>query len=169
MHEAMNENSLALIMLREWAPTVFTIVFGGLFASIVIPIWQDRFNRSRALVDRKIILAERIAADFQQYITSWRRLIQISEFERQKGSLTAAESDRKGDFVKQRNDSRDSLFEGFSVLRIHYSPATVDKVEKFIQWDETKTIAELSNLPKISEWSVWKDNILASMKREMEK
>ena len=51
--------------LTDWMPPLITIVIGGLFASILFPAWQSRFNKSKAASSRRLEIAESVAKHFQ--------------------------------------------------------------------------------------------------------
>lgn len=158
------ESPLAL-MMRHWGPPLITIVLGGLFASILFPRWQEAHTRARAMAQHRLDLTEGLASAFAQYITAWRRLIDIASLGQQR-PLTETEIERRDAFVIQRNGARDTLLDLCARGQLYFSDQACDLVAAFIAWDSAQTSKQLGELPEIAEWRQWETRILQRLKRE---
>ncbi|PSH68602.1 hypothetical protein CU102_12625 [Phyllobacterium brassicacearum] len=168
LFESLNERSFVVIFLSDWVPSLITIVAGGVFASILLPIWQDKSAKSKALAGRRLDIAESVTKSFQKYIVSWRRLMDISKLE-QKSGLSDEQKATKGELVASRNASRDALLESLAMTRIYFSTPCVTVVTSFVEWDEERASERLDQLPGISDWRIWEADVLRSIQREVAK
>jgi hypothetical protein len=150
---------------KDSIPTLVSIIVGGLFASILFPRWQSRYTRTKTLTEHRFALTEALAAQFQAYVTAWRRLIQISTLETGR-ALSEEEAARKGAFVVQRNEARDALWASFARGQLYFTDQTCDIIRKFMEWDETQGSKTLADLPSIEEWRQWESRLLAQLKRD---
>lgn len=157
------------MVMTSWIPPLITIVIGGLFASILIPAWQSRFNRSKAASNRRLEIAESVTRYFQKYITSWRRLISISELERENNGLLDEQRQLKNSFVIARNADRDALLEALCATRLYFSEQVYATIKEFIRWDDLASIKTLEGLPSVSEWREWEEKIVLALQREISK
>ena len=151
------------IVLKNWGPPIISVLVGGLLVSILVPRWQVRFEKSRQYDKRRLELLEGIAKTFPLYVANWRRLIDISFYEEQKGQLSQEEQDRKLRFVADRNTVRDKLFSSLSSARIYFSDSILTLITEFSEWDEKCTILELDELPQIQAWQEWELKIIRAM------
>ena len=165
---ALPEHSFLAIFLSEWVPSLITIVAGGTFASILLPMWQERSVKAKALAVRRLEIAEAIAKNFQRYVVAWRRLMDISRLEQSSG-LSKEQHARKNDLVISRNASRDNLLESLSILKIYFSAPCVAVATSFVEWDEERASETLDQLPGIAEWRIWEADVLRSINREVAK
>src|SRR4051812_25866706 len=100
-------------IVRSWIPPIASVIVGGLLASVLVPRIQKKFEINKSVSLKKIELAEKIAASFPKYIMNWKRLIQISQFEIEKGELSEEQKTKKMEFANKRNENREALFEMF--------------------------------------------------------
>ncbi|MGO7149018.1 hypothetical protein ACCS52_26640 [Rhizobium ruizarguesonis] len=166
MWSELNDKSIGFIVLKDWVPTLMTIIIGGIFASIVLPAWQERYLRAKALASRRLEIAENVTRNFQKYITSWKRLITISVLEAESG-LNEEQKQTKMGFVVARNASRDALLESLAVSRLYYPETCSEVVQSFCKWDEDRSIERLDKLPKIDAWRDWERRVLESLYRDL--
>ena len=165
----LTQTSPLHILLKDWAPTLITIVIGGLFASVILPRLQGLYTKRIALSSRRLSLAEDIAASLHRYVTCWRRLIQISHHEIAKnGRLTADEIARKDSFVTSRNEARDKLCDLLCAAQLYSTDKTSNLMKGFLFWDEKATALRINELPDISEWRVWEDRIVEQLKKDLD-
>lgn len=149
-------------LMTSWGPPVITILVGGTLANLLYPRWQNRAAASRSFNDRRFALMEEVADCFPLYVNAWRRLIQISTLEAQRG-LSEDETDRKTGFVTQRNDARDRLFSALSRGRVYFSGETWGIISSFKTWDSMQGNKRLAELPEIEEWLEWEDRIMTQL------
>ena len=167
--DPLAERSPLLVALTDWMPPLITIVIGGFFASILFPVWQSRFNRSKAASTRRLEIAESVAKHFQKYITSWRRLISISELERDNHGLSDEQRQLKNSFVSARNANRDNLLEALCASRLYFSEQVYETIKEFINWDDLAAVKTLDSLPRVSEWREWEEKVVLALQREISK
>ncbi|WP_161555708.1 hypothetical protein [Mangrovicoccus ximenensis] len=169
--DPLDPDSPLALMLKGWGPPLVSIVIGGLFASILFPRWQDRFSRSRAGLDKRMELAECIAAQLARYLTAWRRLIDIARLEaaRRAGgaALAEAETARKLGFVADRNAARDELLDLCARAQLYFGEAALREIAGFAAWDESQAAKQLDDLPPIEEWRTWERRVLGAMRRDL--
>ena len=164
------ENSLLSIALNEWVTAVLTIVVGGITGSLILPRLQSRYSRFHAREQRRVDIAEQISIRFTRYISSWRRLIQISNLEisRPQG-LTKIEADRKERYAKSRSDDRDLLFDSLCSARLFFSNEIRSEINEYMQWDDRNAILTVDKLPPIDEWQIRHDRLIDLFNREIMK
>ncbi len=135
-------------------------------ASILFPKLQKHFNRANQIEERKIKITEDIIKNFNSYIVSWRRLIQISTQEK-RCELNEEERDRKNGFVVERNGRRDSLLDNLKLCHLYFSEALNVEIERFIEWDESLSAMGLDELPEIEAWREWESQIVGLIRNEI--
>lgn len=153
----------AFKLMTSWGPPVITLLVGGVLANLLYPRWQERAARNRTFNERRFAIMEEIADLFPPYVAAWRRLVQISELERTR-PLSDAESERKMLFVSQRTEARDALCSALSRSQIYFSDKSWDTICSFLEWDEANSAKRLEELPEISEWRYWQDEIIRQLK-----
>lgn len=159
----LDENSVLSLLVRYWGPPAITVIVGGIMASLLFPRWQNRAAQAKAFNDRRFVILEEIADLFPRYVAAWRRLIQISELEKER-ALSEAESTRKQTFVAQRNEARDAVCSALSRGRVYFSDESWTTIEEFLSWDEGNSAKRLGELPNIREWRQWESRILVQLK-----
>jgi hypothetical protein len=160
------EPGLAQIAITTWLPAVFAAIAGGYFAKVFLPIIYENNVRAKKLADKKIEHAENIAIQLCCYIVAWRRLIQIATLERSR-NLSEAETDRKQKFVEDRNKHRDELYKHFSISPFYFGKDFCAKMKEFICWDEDIVAKRLDELPEISTWKKWEEEVLLSLRKDL--
>lgn len=163
---ALEEGSIAYIVLRNWLPGLLTVVAGGFMASIIFPKLQKNALRVTKIEEKKVAIAEEVVQCFNRYIVSWRRLIQISELEAQR-TLTGEEADRKTSFVLERNERRDKLFDKLNLCQLYFCEGVCKQVSLFFEWDELQSSKSLVDLPEIHEWRLREAKIIDLIKDEI--
>jgi hypothetical protein len=161
-----NQYPVLEIILKNWSPPIISVLLGGVIVSILVPRWQVRFEKSRLYDRRRLELLESIAGNFPHYVANWRRLMQISHHEFEKGQLTEGELELKARFVEERNNSRDKLFSDLSLASVYFSDTVVDLITRFSEWDQDCTALRLDELPDIGSWQEWEVALIKSMKAE---
>lgn len=162
----LSEHSPIAIVFAEWVPVMITITLGGLFATVIFPRWQDRYLSKKIRSERKIKITEEISELLNAYTNVWRRLIEISRYEK---NLIEHEHDTKDvtkmktQFVEQRSDIHDRLMGCLSRAKVFVSASQRREISKFIQWTESTSTLTLDELPEISEWRTWEERILSSL------
>lgn len=160
-------------------PTIL-IVIGGILANHFYPRWQARQSRINAQDARRYELYEDILAQMSLYITNWRRLIEIAEFEvelrREEGSDTSQGDQkvlanriqelksRKEQIVLHRGDARDRMLDSIARLKIYASHEACDVLDDFCSWDEEQSKKRLNDLPSISSWRDWESRVIAAIR-----
>ncbi|MGO8154201.1 hypothetical protein AB9F36_30705 [Rhizobium leguminosarum] len=168
MWSQLNDKSIAFIALKDWVPSLITIIIGGIFASIILPAWQGRYMRTKALATRRLEIAESVTKNFQKYVTAWKRLMAISVLEEESG-LNEEQKQTKIGFVMARNASRDALLESLAISRLYFPETCSEVVQSFCKWDEDRSIERLDKLPQIAAWREWEQRVLQSLNRELMK
>lgn len=168
MNTVLEENSVAHILLSNWAPSLITILLGGMFASVIFPRWQYAYSRARAREERKHALAEELSRNMRRYASCWNRLRSIAELEAtRQARLTEEEAARKRQFVEARNAARDTLLDTLCGIEIHFSRDVRRAVEQFMAWDETCSTARLHELPSREEYGLQRQKLLQVVHREI--
>jgi len=129
---------------------------------------SDVSAEKRFYLECRVKQCEAVAVNFDQYIENWRRLIQISTYEKQKGSLNEEEAKRKNSCVTARNDFRDKLFGAMGALDLYFGPAVLKSVAEFRTWDDAQTIKVLEELPPLTEWRKHKAAVISAIRKELE-
>jgi hypothetical protein len=163
--EPLRQNSPAHLAAQYWVPPIITIVLSGLFASILLPRWQSKYAKTRALAENRLRLSEELSVSFQLYIDAWRRLRQITELEAVR-QLKESEADRKRRFVEARQLYRDRLSESCMRARFYFTDQASDEISKFLEWDEMQSAKRLDDLPDLKEWGQWRDRVISALRRE---
>lgn len=166
MFSNLEETSIVYIVLTEWMPSIITILFGGYMASILFPRMQDNFQKSQQREERKQKIAEEIIQTFGRYITSWRRLIQISQLELER-NLSDVELNRKHEFIDDRKEQRDKLVDQLRLCQLYYSNSTCDHLNQFLEWDEGQASKRLDDLPSIEEWRRYEEHLIKRIKSDL--
>jgi Tfp pilus assembly protein PilE len=168
MWDSLAERSIAFIILSNWIPPLITIVIGGIFASILLPLWQHKYTQSKALAARRLEIAENVTKNFQKYIVSWKRLMTISALEQEAG-LNDEQRQTKMSFVAVRNANRDALLESLALTKIYFPASCAAVVGSFLKWDEDRSTERLDQLPGITVWREWEQRVLQSLHQELMK
>ncbi|MGB3408005.1 MAG: hypothetical protein WBA67_10965 [Jannaschia sp.] len=166
MLESLDETSLAYIVLSRWLPGLITVVAGGYVASILFPRLQRSAQRAGQVEEKRIEIAEQIVQSFNRYIVSWRRLIQISGLETVR-ALTPEETDRKINFVTERNARRDDLLDKLKLCQLYFCDTTCGEIDRFVVWDEGQSTKSLEALPNLEEWRRHERAITRLIKNEI--
>jgi hypothetical protein len=164
--DALDDTSIAYIVLNRWLPGLITVVAGGYMASILFPKLQRKTHRTSQFEEKKLEIAEKIVQDFNRYIISWRRLIQISELEEIKG-LADDEAERKKHFVNERNQRRDSLLDSLKLCQLYFSESACIEMQSFVDWDEKQTQQPLDQLPSIEAWRNHEKTLVSLIRYEI--
>lgn len=164
--DAIDETSIAYIVLSRWLPGLITVVAGGYLASILFPKLQRKAHRTSQFEEKKLQIAEKIVQDFNRYIVAWRRLIQISEFELAQG-LSDEEYERKNQFVAQRNERRDNLLDSLKLCQLYFCEGACKEIQRFVDWDERQTQQPLEKLPGIDAWRTHESTLLGLIRDEI--
>lgn len=163
--EPLDPDAPLALMMQHWGPPLITIVLGGFFASILFPHWQDTYTRARAIVQRRLDLAENLAAAFAKYITAWRRLIDIAKLGLER-PLSEDEIRRRNDFVTERNVARDTLLDLCARGQLYFSESACELLAAFLTWDSMQAAKRLDKLPDLIEWREWEARIMRVLKQE---
>ncbi|UWQ17086.1 hypothetical protein [Jannaschia sp. M317] len=166
MLTALDDTSLAYIVLSRWLPGLITVVAGGYMASILFPKLQRSALRASQVEEKKIEIAEQIVQGFNRYIVSWRRLIQISNLETMR-ALTTEEQDRKMGFVTERNARRDDLLDKLKLCQLYFCETSCSEIERFVAWDEGQSTKPLEDLPDLEDWRRHERTITGLIKNEI--
>lgn len=164
--DALDESSLAYIVLNRWLPGLITVVAGGYMASILFPKLQRSSQRVTQIEEKKIEIAEQIVQCFNRYIVSWRRLIQISQLETDR-DLTDQEAERKMGFVSERNERRDALMDKLKLCELYFCSSTCSEIQRFVAWDEGQSNKPLEELPELLAWRRHEKTIVGLIKNEI--
>ena len=106
---------------------------------------------------------------FSEIHHPWRRLISISELERENNGLLDEQRQLKNSFVIARNADRDALLEALCATRLYFSEQVYATIKEFIRWDDLASIKTLEGLPSVSEWREWEEKIVLALQREISK
>ena len=155
------ERSLAIIVLGQWLPIIFSVVIGGLLANILFPRWQQTFQESRKLIEKKFEISEEIARQFIFYHNAWRRLLYISKLE-QENTLSELQMERKQSYVKLRDTSKDSLHSSLAVSKLYFSPDTCTTLDDFCRWDNAQSTKDLDDLA-LTDWELWEIRVIEAI------
>lgn len=168
MFSVLDEHSVAYIVLTDWAPTLITILVGGLFASIFFPRWQYYYSRAQSREERKHALAEELSRNMRRYTNCWHRLRAIAELEvARQGTLSEDEAGRKRQYVEARSTSRDALLDTLCSIEIYFSKDVRKVIDEFIIWDEKCSTARLHELPSREEYTQRRQVLLEIIHREI--
>ncbi|MEM8547993.1 MAG: hypothetical protein AAGF46_07515 [Pseudomonadota bacterium] len=163
--EPLNPDSPLRLMMQYWGPPLITIILGGVFASILLPGWQEAQARARVIAEHRAKLTESLASAFARYITAWRRLIDISYLGQQR-PLSDAETSRRDQFVIDRNAARDELLDLCARGQLYFSDGVAAMISEFVAWDTSQAAKSLDSLPKIEEWRKWETRILTRLRKD---
>lgn len=155
------------IILQHWVPPTITAALGLLTGLYVASTGQVSAEKQLYLKHR-IGHAEAVAIHFSEYVENWRRLIQVSTYEREKGVLDHETAARKNAYVTARNNARDKLFGALGALELYFGPQVLEKAAEFRKWDDAQTIKRLNELPPLSEWRNHSAAIVGAIRAEME-
>lgn len=151
MERAMEEDGLLFQILTKALPSLMTVVAGGVLASTMFPRLQRSYQRTLQTEEKKIELSEAVVRAFSRYVAAWSRLIAISELEADR-ALSEEEQSRKQEYVEDRKNYRDELFDGIQMAQLYFSDEFCSELKKFAEWDALQSTKTLSELPPISEW-----------------
>lgn len=161
----MNWDQILEIALRDWLPAVFQLVLGGVGAAFILPLIQRRFARSNRIEERRIVISEKIAQEFNLYVTNWRRLRTYSEAHL-RSELDRPSEARLYEYAAARSQSRDELMSALVLARLYFDESLWRKISEFMEWDERHSQSSLADLPELAQWKSWKDEILGMMGNE---
>lgn len=168
MNPVVSQPSVAHIIMSNWAPSLITILVGGVFASILFPRWQYYYARARSREERKHTLAEDLSRNMRRYISCWNRLRSIAELEIvREGVLSEEEAERKRNFVEARNASRDALLDTLCSIEIYFSENVQKGIDEFITWDDKCSTARVNELPSREEYVQKRRSLLEMVHREI--
>lgn len=182
-HEYTKDETLLYTILRYLIFPVVLLVIGGVAANILYPRWQDRYIRRKYLNERKFEIGENILSLMNNYMTMWRRLINISIYEKETiTSLNRSRSDkkkailrakledvssRKMEIVKSRSNSRDSLMDAICRIKIYIDSDNQIVLDDFTRWDAAQSTKTLDELPDVAEWQSWEERIRLTISRAL--
>lgn len=169
MHTVLDEFSVAYIALTEWVPPLFTVLVGGLLASLLFPRWQDSYARNKAREERKLALAEELSRNMTRYVTHWNRLRTIAELEvsRAGAGLSEEEFARKKGFVEARNSARDAVIDTLCSIEIYFSKEVRTIIDDFMRWDEACMSLGIDELPTREKYALQRRKVLSAVHEEV--
>jgi hypothetical protein len=167
MNPVLNQHSVLYIILTEWAPIFITIIGGGLTASVLVPRWQNKYNRNKALETRRLEIAEHVAKALNRYVYLWGRVISISKLEHRNVGLTPDQKSRKDSFIDERNNGRLELSDALCSAELYFGNYTELAINRFRKWDEGFSSASLADLPSIEEFNEEKTVLIGALKKEV--
>lgn len=166
-YQKIDEHSPLYIALNEWAPVFFTVVIGGLFAVIIFPRWQDRYLNRKTIYDNRVKISEKASELLNSYTTIWRRLIEISHYEKKAHELggdLASVRQRKEEYVRRRTEIHDDLMACLARAKIYVTEEQQRDISEFVRWAESLSTLTLEELPDIVEWREWEDRLSAKLR-----
>lgn len=140
-------------------PVILTGVVSFIFAWILRGI-----DRNRSFKDKRIEHAESTIVHFSKYVENWRKLITIAKLQLER-ELTTDEKDRMREYIRQRDDARNSLISNINTLPLFFEEVVVNKFKMFKKWDKEQSAKRLDELPTVEEWEEWL-NCLAELLRK---
>lgn len=180
LHEYSKDETLIYTIMRYLLFPAIILVIGGIAANILYPRWQDKYLRQKSLNARKFEIGENIFSLVNIYVTTWRRLIEVSSYEKdtykalnrsrseeRKNELNVKLEDasiRKMEFVKDRGVHRDALMDAVCRFKIYVDIEAQTILDDFVRWDSaqsTKTLEELD----IDKWHAWEDRLRSTISR----
>lgn len=159
MFEELREHSLAFVIIKDWIPSLITIFVGGVVATLLLPRLAAGYAARRALADKRLEFAGRVAVAFRRYVMAWRRLITFAEPEEKMRPLPKGSEDRRRAYAEQRNQHKDELIEALCFAKTIFSSTVAKSIDSFIDWDEAQAGLSLDNLPKLERWVKWEKDI----------
>ena len=161
------KKKLWLIIAQYWIPSIITVALG--FLTGVYMTREGYLSAEKQLyLKQRVTQGEAVAIHFDEYIENWRRLIQISEYEKQEGHLDMNGVSRKNSYVNARSNARDKLFGALSALELYFGPKVLQEVGEFRKWDDNQTGKRLGELPPLVEWRTHKAKIISAIRSELE-
>jgi hypothetical protein len=162
----IKEHSFLHIVLKEWVPTLITVLVGGGLLTTLIPRCQTDFERTKAYESHRLSIAESTAKDFTAYILYWQRLRDVAELEKTR-MLSPDEAERKKEFAVRRNESVNALYDDLAIARLYFSSDILKLAEDFMRWDRSYSNRRLDDLPSLENWYEWKEKMATAMTREI--
>lgn len=163
---ALAENSPLAIALAQWVPAGITIVVGGVFASILLPRWQNANARFHAREARRLAIAEEMAKNMERYILSLNRLLIISRAECG-NPLSDAEIRRKEGFLDARNKHREALRDSMCSISLYFSSRSEIMIRKFNEWDDASVNLTVDKAPPIDQWRTRGERVMSQIRSEV--
>jgi hypothetical protein len=158
-------DEILTIFIRYVAPPTIAVVVGGVLANRYFPRWQTQIALERSRIERTNEISEEIMAAFSGYISSWRRLISLAEYQRL--TLEPVSTDLENRILenaKERNEKRDALEAVLRKFLIYANEEQRTSITRFLDWDEGLSIKRLEQLPELAEWRRWEKEICGNMR-----
>lgn len=154
-------------IVQHWGAPAVTAAL-GLVAGIGLSTYNSDLSNNRFFLEKRAVVADKIANEFSTYVVNWARLIQLrKEFDARKDAPSSEERENFKRTVFARNDARDKLFSSMDSAHLYYDDDTSELISSFREWDIQQATLTIDKLPDPKDWRAWQAKILRQLHKEI--